>query len=165
MTFRTPARLAVLGLAATLAIGCDEQKTPTAEPAANTATGAPGATGDATMPPTMANAQNQAADLQKAAGAKMDETAAAADATAKEAGAKASEAGDTMVAQAQKLYADAQAAIQKMDVNAAQKYMDQLSALKAKLPADWQEKVTALEQQFATLKSKAGAVQMPKLGQ
>ena len=154
MMIRTSTRFAALGLAAMLAIGCDKKDEPMAAPASTGGSAAP-VTDSTKMTPTMAGAQDQAAKT-------------AADVTAKsnDMGAAAKDAGDSMVTQAQKLYDDAKAAMNKADFAGAQKYVDQLSALKSKLPADWQTKVTELEKMVADGKAKMGAMpSLPKMGQ
>ena len=132
-----------------LAAGCDDKTPAPATPAATPAAS------DMSVPPTMKNAQDQAKATVDAAESKMGA-----------AGDQAAAVGDGVVAQAQKLYDDAKAAINKADFTGAQKYVDQLTALKSKLPADWQTKVDELSKMLADGKSKLGSMgampSMPK---
>ena len=138
-----------------LAAGCDDRTTPApvATPAAT----------DATVPPTMAKARDSAQSTIDAAQSKMNATGDDASAMAKDAGDKASTAGDGMVAQAQKLYDNAKSAMSKADFSGAQTYVDQLTAMKSKLPADWQVKVDELSKMLADGKNKLGGMSMPAM--
>lgn len=138
-----------------IAVGCDDKTpAPAATPAANDGAG---------MPASLKKAQDSAQSTIDAAQTKMNGTGDQASAAAKDAGDKASTAGDTMVAQAQKLYDDAKAAIGKADFDGAQKYVDQLTALKSKLPTDWQAKVDELSKMLADGKTKLGGMSMPAM--
>lgn len=153
MMTATLARCATIGLATVLAIGCDEKPAAPANPNAT----ASDPMVPATTPP-LDKARDSAAATAADVTAKSNEAAA-------DAGKAASNAGDSLVTQAQNLYDQAQAAIKKADFSGAQKYLDQLGALKSKLSPEWQAKITDLEKMVADGKAKFGGVTMPKLGQ
>lgn len=161
-------RLAAVSIASLAMVGCDESASKSATPASTDSTVADGqrkaadtlAEGQRKAAEVTADAQKKAADEMADANAK-----AAADArkTAENVGEKAQDAANTLVAQAQKLYDQAREAINKADVPAAQQYVDQLSALRDKLPADWQTKVDELTKLLSDAKSKLNGLTVPKL--
>lgn len=133
-------------------LGCDDSDKATPAP---TATPSAGATNDA--------AKSAATDLKtqaEAAGAKTADavesakanTAAAVD----DAKGKTADAADSVTDQAKKLYDQATTAISKANWDDAQKYVDQLKALRDKLPADWQAKVDEVAKMLTDAKAKLG---------
>ena len=158
---RLTATLSAAAIVATglLTIGCDEKPAATPTPAASSdATPATPA-----MPGALEKARDQAQSTVDAAQAKMAATGDDASKAAADAGAKASDAGNAIVGQAQTLFDNAKAAIQKANLNDAQKYVDQLNALKAKLPADWQAKVDEVTKMLSDAKSKLGNMSLPSM--
>lgn len=129
--------LAMTILSAGLAIGCDDKNasTPAAQPTA-------GATNE--------KAKDAAADLQTQMADNQTKTAAAID----DAKSAAKDTGDSVVAQAQDLYAKATTALSNMKPDDAQKYVDQLKTLRDKLPAEWQTKVDDLAKMVNDAKAK-----------
>ena len=138
--------------------GCDEK------PSTKMTDGTTSTSGSGpTLPASMQKAQDQAKMTVDAAQDKANATGEQAGAMAKDAGDKAASAGDAMVAQATKLYEDAKASINKADFAGAQQYVDQLAALKSKLPPDWQAKVEELTKMLTDAKSKLGNMSVPAM--
>lgn len=133
--------LAASVLSAGLFIGCDNSDKPAAP-----ATPSMGATSD--------KAKDAAADMKASAEAAGAKTGAMMD-TAK---AGAADVGNAVTDQAKKLYDQATAAVTGMKLDDAQKYFDQLKALRDKLPADWQTKVDELGKMITDAKAKMGAM-------
>lgn len=126
-------------LSASLILGCDDGSTTTATPAAP-------------APTVNDGAKDAAAGLQKQAA---DAQAGAANVAA-DAKTAATDAGNSVVAQAQALYAQATTAIGSAKLDDAQKYVDQLKGLRDKLPADWQVKVDEVAKMLTDAKAKLG---------
>jgi hypothetical protein len=151
MRFSTLGVCAVVGLGV-FAIGCDEATNTTPTPQVETKSTADKA----------ADSAKSAADaVADKAGELKDKTVDAAgdlkdkvkDATTDTTNA-ATDAG--VVAQAQKLYDDAVAAVNKADFSTAEKYFDQLKTYRDKLPVEWQTKIDQLGTMIADAKAKLG---------
>jgi hypothetical protein len=123
-------------LSASLVIGCDDADKPAAATPAT---------------PTMEGAKSSAAEVKAGVEAK---TADTVDATK----AAAADASSAVTDQAKKLYDQATEAVKGMKLDDAQKYFDQLNALKDKLPADWKTKVDELGKLITDAKAKLSAI-------
>lgn len=152
---------AAVGLLATsLALtGCDQNASTTST---DTATPSAGATGDKARS-AASDLKMQAEGAGHRADAAMGNASTQASDAANSAGAAASDTGNAIVAQAQSLYEKATAAISNTKFDDAQGYVDQLKAIRDKLPAEWQAKVDQLGTMLTDAKAKMGNLKMPSM--
>jgi molecular chaperone GrpE (heat shock protein) len=166
MKMTTWGACAAIGLGV-FALGCDESTNTTPTPQVETRTTADKAA-DATNN-TLDAIKDKASEVKdgvaEAAGDVKDAAKdAAADArdgvtnATNDAQTAATDANAGVVAQAQKLYDDAVAAVNKADFSTAEKYFEQLKTYRDKLPADWQTKIDQLGKMITDAKAKLGNV-------
>ncbi len=141
MKFTTAVAVTVLGLS--VITGCEEEKTPAPSVGTGPMKGATDAARD--VAGKVSDKAASATETVSVTGEKVaddvkDATSTAGDNVKDAAGT----ASDAIVRQAEELYNKAKAAIENGRLDEAKPMLEKLTALKDKLPADWQKKVADL---------------------